>query len=139
MRNRNLLLAGLFFLLCSLPRPAHSQGLKPPGTPTTETYTIKFSGTGSAHVTSSPAGIDCPGSACTYTWPRTPTQQLWLTAAPDPNTLTSLGCTGTAPHVAGKTTSCNMGPMYGGNVVLTVYLWQKGSPPPGPQPDAITH
>jgi hypothetical protein len=138
MRIRRIESAFLAFVLSLFAAAALSQ--LPDAQPKTVTYSISFSGQGSAHVVSEPQGIDCPGT-CTYTFPSNPRQQFLLTTTTAPGICSNMDCTGTAPHGPGQTATCNLGPMYGGNIQVKILLWADNghhcSNAPGPQPDAI--
>jgi hypothetical protein len=66
--NSNRILLSFAILLIVFSPAARISAQTLPLAPTTITYTIQFAGNGSARVTSTPKGLDCPG-VCTYTWP----------------------------------------------------------------------
>ncbi len=88
----------------------------------TFSYSISFAGSGSAHITSSPVGIDCPG-VCSFTWNADPSQQLLLTVTNAPGVTSSIPSCSETPGSAPDTPyTCNIGPMAEGSANLTVNL-----------------
>jgi hypothetical protein len=92
----------------------------------TFTYTVNLIGTARVRITSTPAGIDCPG-VCSYTWPADASQIFTITVTPGPGVLTSLNCTPTDPRIAGKQIICPQGSFKPN----TIYAWPQSCELPG--------
>lgn len=139
--TRKALSAAIRLALCLCALRAFPQ--RPPGQPTTLTVTIVFTGEGTAQVTTRPAGINCPGSACTYTWNANPSTALFYDITPPPGMLATMMplCSpagSTAPILPGKAFSCGPWQMYGGSGTVTVWVHRPGElPPSGPAPNGI--
>jgi hypothetical protein len=116
---------------------------RPPGQPSTLTVTVVFTGRGTAQVTTRPAGINCPGSACTFTWNANPSSALFYDITPPPGMLATMTplCSPagqTAPIQPGKAISCGPWQMFGGSGVVTVWVHKPGDlPPNSPATNAI--
>jgi hypothetical protein len=138
---RKALSSATYLALCLCALRAFPQ--RPPGQPTTLTVTVVFTGEGTAQVTTRPAGINCPGSACTFTWNANPSNVLFYDITPPPGMLATMlpicsPAGSTAPVLPGKAFSCGPWQMFGGSGTVTLWVHRPGElAPNSPAPNGI--